>query len=147
MVRAATVKKRVPYENGAATCAKLFLEYMNAVCVKEDDRGNDVASVLKDADFLGRGEGNDHKGSVQGCGEFNPVLILSNDKIRAFERTDDKEGRNAANQPNRRVLAFLFKPGTRIVPGKWPCRSPKGKNPGEILPCSAVEGSSGAACA
>jgi len=49
--------------------------------------------------------------------------------MQRFERTGDKEGRNAANEPNRRVLAFLFKPGTRIVPAKWPCPSVKQKTP------------------
>jgi hypothetical protein len=109
--------------------AKLFRAYMNAICVKEDGAGVDVEFILKEGDFLGRGEGKDHKGSVQGCGEFNPVLLLSNKKIRDFERTKDEIGRNAANEPNRRVLAFLFKPGTRIVPDKWPCPTATQANP------------------
>ena len=62
-------------------------------------------------DWIDRGERADHKGAVQGCGEFNPVLILSKQKSRSFEISGDKEGRNAANEPNRRVLAFLGTPG------------------------------------
>ncbi len=111
--------------------ARLFRTYMDAICVKEDGKGGDQAFELQKTDFLARGEGSDLKGDVQGCGEFNPVLILSNEKTRRFERTNDTEGRNAANQPNRRVLAFLFKPGTRIVPGKWPCPSPHQPQPEE----------------
>jgi hypothetical protein len=109
--------------------AKLFLDYMNAICVKENGRGGDEAFVLQKEDFLDRGEREDHKGAVQGCGEFNPVLILSKQKSRAFEIAGDKEGRNAANEPNRRVLAFLFKPGSRIVPAKWPCPTVKQAQP------------------
>jgi hypothetical protein len=113
----------------AADRAKLFSDYMDTVCVQDDGKGGEKAFVLKETDFLDRGERNDHKGAVQGCGEFNPVLILSQAKQNRFERTGDKEGRNAANEPNRRVLAFLFKPGTRIVPQKWPCPSVKEKSP------------------
>jgi hypothetical protein len=114
-------------KNGADR-ARLFAAYMDAVCVQEAATG-DVPFVLKEADFLDRGAGADHKGAVQGCGEFNPVLILSKAKQDRFAREKDKLGRDAANEPNRRVLAFLFKPGTRIVPKKWPCPSVKDKHP------------------
>lgn len=103
--------------------ARLFAAYMDAVCVRENDAGDDEPFVLQHSDFLDQGNGSDHKGAVQGCGEFNPVLILSRAKAAEFDRSGDKDGRNAANEPNRRVLAFLFKPGTRIVPAKWPCPS------------------------
>jgi len=116
-------------KSNPADRAKAFSDYMDAVCVQDDGLGGDIPFVLKETDFLDRGEREDHKGAVQGCGEFNPVLILSRAKMQRFERTGDKEGRNAANEPNRRVLAFLFKPGTRIVPAKWPCPSVKQKTP------------------
>jgi hypothetical protein len=109
--------------------AKLFRDYMDAVCVKEDGKGGDEQFVLVKEDFLARGERADLKGDVMPCGEFNPVLILSNQRQREFDRTKDEQGRNAANEPNRRVLAFLFKPGTRIVPDKWPCPSTRDKQP------------------
>lgn len=101
--------------------ARLFAAYMDAVCVQEGDDGNDAPFVLQASDFLDRGESADHKAAVQGCGEFNPVLILSRAKQNAFEASGDKEGRDAANEPNRRVLCFMFKPGTRIVLDHWPC--------------------------
>jgi hypothetical protein len=111
--------------------ARLFRSYMDAICVKEDGRGGDERFELKKTDFLARGEGDELKGDVQGCGEFNPVLILSQQREREFERTKDKAGRDAANEPNRRVLAFLFKPGTRIVPDKWPCPNTQERAPEE----------------
>ncbi len=109
--------------------AKLFTAYIDEVCIEDDGKGGVKPFVLVEKDFLDHGERNDHKGAVQGCGEFNPVLILSDAKSKRFESTGDTEGRNAANQPNRRVLAFLFKPGTRIVPAKWPCPATSDKDP------------------
>lgn len=116
-------------KTSASDRARLFLDYMNAICVQRDATGKDQPFILKESDFLDRGEAADHKGAVQGCGEFNPVLILSQQKTRDFEKTGDKAGRNAANEPNRRVLVFLFKPGTRMVPAKWPCPSVKQPQP------------------
>lgn len=116
-------------KGSAADRARLFSAYMDAVCVKEGDSGEDEPFVLKPDDFLDRGEGTDHKGAVQGCGEFNPVLILSRAKSADFEARGDKDGRNAANEPNRRVLCFMFKPGTRIATSKWPCPSATQKQP------------------
>lgn len=120
---------RARLKTSASDRAKLFLNYMNAVCVRRNAAGQDEPFILKEADFLDRGEAGDHKGAVQGCGEFNPVLILSNQKLREFEKANDKPGRDAANEPNRRVLAFLFKPGSRIVLSKWPCPSVKQSQP------------------
>jgi outer membrane protein OmpA-like peptidoglycan-associated protein len=112
--------------------AKLFSDYINAVCVQDDGKGGEKPFVLFEQDFLDRGERPDHKAAVQGCGEFNPVLILSQAKQNRFERTRDEQGRNAANEKNRRVLAFLFKPGTRIVPEKWPCPHVGQKDPDQV---------------
>lgn len=123
----AEIKKRL--NKNAGDRAKLFSDYINEVCIQEDGKGGTKPFVLFEQDFLDHGERNDHKGAVQGCGEFNPVKIMSKAKHRRFEQTNDKAGRNAENEPNRRVLAFLFKPGTRIVPEKWPCPSVKDKDP------------------
>ena len=120
---------RARLKRSAGDRGTLFLAYMNAVCVKEKRPGEDEPFVLQETDFLERGQHPEHRGSVQGCGEFNPVLILSTDKTRRFERSKDKQERDAANEPNRRVLAFLFKPGTRIVPEKWPCPTATHRQP------------------
>jgi len=123
----AEIKKRL--KNSAADRRQLFSNYINEVCVQDDGKGKEKPFVLFEQDFLDRGERADHKAAVQGCGEFNPVLIMSKVKQRRFEQTNDKPGRDAVNEPNRRVLAFLFKPGTRIVPEKWPCPIAKDKDP------------------
>ena len=100
----------------------LILAYMDVVCVKVDKDQKEVPFVLdKKNDFLARGKDPHAKGDVQGCSEFNPTLILSEDKMKDFEKRNDKEGRNAANEKNRRVISFLFKPGSQIDPKVWPC--------------------------
>ncbi|MEZ4456085.1 MAG: hypothetical protein R2882_05980 [Gemmatimonadales bacterium] len=38
------------------------------------------------------------------------------DKVKAL-----KEERDAKNEPNRRVVLYLFKPGTVVDPEAWPC--------------------------
>lgn len=106
----------------------LFRAYMNSVCVKRDRAsGRIVPFVLDDANFLARGEGKDLQGDLQGCSEFNPVLILSDKRNKEFAKQKDKTDRNAANAPNRRVLLYLFKPGTKIDPAKWPCPNAGGQ--------------------
>src|SRR5262249_15794664 len=71
--------------------------------------------------FLGRGVDLEGKGDYQGCGEFNPLLIFSNDESAQFEEAEDKTLRNKANAPNRRVTALIFRAGSCIDPVKWPC--------------------------
>ena len=123
----AEVKKKL--KQSAADRKQLFSNYINAVCIQDDGKGGTKPFVLFEQDFLDRGERGDHKAAVQGCGEFNPVKIISDAKHRRFEQANDKEGRNAENEPNRRVLAFFFKPGTKIVADKWPCPAFNDKNP------------------
>ncbi len=106
----------------------LFRAYMNAVCVKRDRAsGRIVPFVLSEENFLARGEGKDAQGDLQGCSEFNPVLILSGRREKEFAKQKDKAERNAANAPNRRVLVFLFRPGTKIDPATWPCPNAGGQ--------------------
>jgi outer membrane protein OmpA-like peptidoglycan-associated protein len=97
----------------------LFRAYMDALC------GADFK--LAKTDFLARGEDPEGKGDIQGCGEFNPVLVFSHAKQQEFEKAKDQqdqttlERRNSENAPNRRVMILLFRPGSRINPAKWPC--------------------------
>ncbi|MEP7282094.1 MAG: OmpA family protein [Rubrivivax sp.] len=97
----------------------LFREYMDAIC--HDADGNPFVLVA-DRDFIARDQGTQHKGDVQGCGEFNPIFLLSkeeDDRLNA-----DKElhaARNARYARDRRVVAFVFRHGTHIDPTKWPC--------------------------
>jgi hypothetical protein len=74
-------------------------------------------------DFLGQGADPHGKGDLQGCSEFNPLLIFSQTRSQAFDDASDKQGRNDANARNRRVLVLLFKQGSTLDVKKWPCPS------------------------
>jgi len=114
---------------GQAARLDLIKAYMDVVCVRRDKDGVEQKFVL-DAkkDFLARGAGTSAKADVQGCSEFNPAIILSGRESKEFKDNKDKEGRDAANAPNRRVIAFLFKPGSKVDPKKWPCPHVKDNN-------------------
>lgn len=106
-----------PGTNNAATRAALFQAYMNHIC---RDRNGGQFQLTK-ADFLARGADARGKGDVQGCSEFNPVLVFSQAEQQAYDNAADKTARNADNAPNRRVVVFLFRPNTRVDPTVWPC--------------------------
>lgn len=100
---------------GAAERRELYSGYMDAIC--QDLAGRPVQFSPK-TDFLAGGADQHGKGDVQGCGEFNPEMLLP----RAASGTDaDTTERNAANAPNRRVVAFLFQHGITVAPSQWPC--------------------------
>jgi hypothetical protein len=101
---------------GPQTRGPLYLDYFDSICVGPDGKPYTVA----DEDMLGRGASGG-KGSYQGCSDFNPVLIFSGAEHETFESEQDHADRDAANAPNRRVVAYLFKPGTKADPGSWPC--------------------------
>jgi hypothetical protein len=78
-------------------------------------------------DFLAQGADTGGKGDVQGCSEFNPVLIFSQSDAARYDQAaqdnnqDMLAERNAANASNRRVVVLLFRPGSQVIPTKWPC--------------------------
>jgi hypothetical protein len=109
-------------KNDAATREALFTAYMDLVC---SDAGGAPYKLTK-ADFLARGADPDGKGDFQGCGEFNPVLMFSQGEKNSFGKTK----RDQENAPNRRVMALLFRPGTVVDPGRWPCPSFKADGAG-----------------
>jgi len=78
---------------------------------------------VQPTDFLGKGADKGGAADYQGCCFFNPVLILS----KSDNSTLSHEDRNAANQPDRRVVVFLFAADTKINPSLWPC--PKATEP------------------
>lgn len=89
---------------------------------------------LSKSDFLGRGADSSHIGDMQGCGEFNPLVLFSEEDQKRFDQAshgDRKKPeveavlmeRNARNAANRRVLVLFFRKGSRIDPAKWPCPS------------------------
>ena len=71
--------------------------------------------------FLGKGADAKGKGDFQGCGEFNPLRVLSLAELDDFRRPDQKEARDAAGAINRRVSVFFFPDDTRISVSRWPC--------------------------
>jgi hypothetical protein len=97
----------------------LMKAYMDKIC------GADFKLVK--TDFLGRGADTLGRGDFQGCGEFNPVLVFSEEKQKEFEKgkqnkdTAAIDARNAQNAPNRRVMILMFRAGCRINPARWPC--------------------------
>ena len=101
------------HERDAGKRKQLFAAYMRKLC------GDDLK--LEKEDFLAHGDDPSGKGDFQGCGEFNPVLIFSQEEQTRFQKAQDKTERNNANAPNRRVVVLIFRKGTRVDPLKWPC--------------------------
>ena len=120
--------KRFQQKNGLSdkagldkkTRTKLYELYMAALCKQPDGT---VFKLDKEKDFLGEGKGTKGKAAFQGCSEFNPSILLSEDENKEFEKNkeDGKKLRNEANSANRRVVLYFFPPGLRIDPQKWPC--------------------------
>lgn len=102
---------------GPLTRKALFTDYMDFMC--RDAQGAPVTLVADD--FLARGRDPKHRGDVQGCSEFNPVLVPSVAEDKAFASPAKKAERDVALLPDRRVMVFLFVPGTTIDPARWPC--------------------------
>lgn len=104
-------------EPGPQTRKALFTDYMDLLC--RDAQGQPIK--LTSEDFLARGADPKLRGDVQGCSEFNPVLVLSLDEDKQFSKAERQTERNAVLLPDRRVMAFLFVPGVSVEPGRWPC--------------------------
>jgi hypothetical protein len=102
---------------GPATRKALFTDYMDFLC--RDAKGKPVS--LSAADFLARGADPKLRGDVQGCSEFNQILVPSKADAEKFSKPERKTDRDLALLPNRRVMAFLFVPGVSVDPGRWPC--------------------------
>ncbi len=100
---------------GPNTRRELFAAYMDFLY------GTDFQAMDKAKDFLARNADGGGKGDYQGCSEFNPLRMFSRAQNQQFESASDKTERNARNEVNRRVMVYLFKRGTQIDPGDWPC--------------------------
>src|SRR5581483_4726016 len=103
----------------AGTRVTLFQQYMEKICIDIDNKPFQVPK----GEFLGKGASASGIGDMQGCSEFNPVLMFSKAENDKFAADKDKTARNSENAPNRRVLILFFKPGSHIDIGKWPCPS------------------------
>lgn len=95
----------------------LFRAFMDAIGVDPDGK----PFVVPAAGFLGQGADKGGKVDYQGCGEFNPVLMFSKREATDFAPPGRQTARDQANAPNRRVTVFVFPPGTKVNPVKWPC--------------------------
>src|SRR5690606_9194865 len=95
----------------------LFTAYMDRVCLDAQDQ----PFVLAPEDFLGGGADAKHKIDVQGCGEFNPVLVFSSAEDAAMAPQDQHTRRSFEMAPNRRVTFFFFAPGVQVAVDPWPC--------------------------
>ena len=101
---------------GAGTRKVLFGAYMDWLCTGP---GSTTPFKMQITDFLGgasAGPGDTPKLSTQSCGKFNPILLLANSVMQG-----DRGTRNGLDAPNRRVMMFLFKAGTKVDPATWPC--------------------------
>jgi hypothetical protein len=100
----------------------LYLQYMDFLCV--NDKGK-LFQLDPKKDFLAQGKGKDLKGDMQGCSEFNPLLLVSKAEKAELDQKDKKADRDKKNQKNRRVMILLFKARTETEPSKWPCPTVK----------------------
>jgi hypothetical protein len=111
---------------GPLTRKQLYELYMDLLT------GSPGQPLMRPDQFLGDPADNANpkgkaKAALQGCGEFNPVLIFSKDDEKAYAKNPDKTARNAANAPNRRDMIFFFAKNQlggmtpSAVKAVWPC--------------------------
>lgn len=101
----------------AATRDALFAAYMDWLCTPVDLPGSPPFQ-MQTGDFLGNGGlGELPEMSLQGCSEFNQLVVLSSSEMNGGNTAK----RNVDDAPNRRVLMFLFPEGTLVSPSTWPC--------------------------
>lgn len=118
---AAAVKRPAgtPLPKSAGERSPLFAAYMNLLCT---DLSGSSFTLDPAVDFLGKGDdASTHRGAVQGCSEFNPVLVFSRAETVANARATDTTVRDQENAPNRRVVGLLFPASIQIDLKKWPC--------------------------
>jgi hypothetical protein len=110
---------KVDGDPGKNTRPRLYKAYMDMLCARADGTPFQLDPAQ---DFLARGADAGHlKGDIQACSEFNPVLLFSRAENEEFKKPSRKKERDAINTPNRRVVAFFFRPGFEVSPDDWPC--------------------------
>jgi hypothetical protein len=102
-----------PPPTDAAGRKALFQAYMDFLCTGVS---GEVFKV-NPADFLGRGVDKGGKADYQGCSEFNPLMLLSQDD----ETSLAKEERDEKYVVDRRVVILLYRPEIKVDPSRWPC--------------------------
>lgn len=113
----------LPAQDTVPVRAKVYEAYMDALTPVDPDDPAKGKWRLKPTDFLDGAESpQGGPGDVQGCSFFNPQMILAKKEADNYKK-DGKAGekrRHRANEPNRRVVIYLFEKGTR-KPSTWPC--------------------------
>ncbi|MGH7297780.1 MAG: peptidoglycan-binding protein, partial [Polyangiaceae bacterium] len=117
---------------GSKTRKVLYGAYMDRLCTP-DPPAQASRLLMQPSDFLGGAgaqAGDLPKMSLQSCGKFNPIVLLTSDEMGGEDTTDgaSKTTRNADDAPNRRVIMFLFPKGTKVDSGQWPCPKVKESN-------------------
>ena len=103
---------------GQNTRPKLYLAYMNSICIDNNDQPFQIDPING---FLARGADSGGKGDFQGCSEFNPDMVFSKPEEEKFKQPQNKGERDEENRINRRVTVYLFRSGSEIKPASWPC--------------------------
>ena len=103
---AATMSAATSKPDGTAFSTMLEA-YMKLLCPSSVDA----------SDFLAQGADSLGKGDYQGCSDFNPLILLSKQDLETLSDED----RNGRYSPDRRVVVYLFRPGTTVKANLWPC--------------------------
>ncbi len=104
----------------SATRKQLFADYMDVIC----NDGSDPFQY-QPADFVSQGASSDGKADRQGCGEFNPVLVFSEERAKENQDPKKQAERDGDNLSNRRVVVYMFSSALPIDVGSWPCPTVK----------------------
>jgi len=104
------------------TRTAMYLEYMDILCHDKAGKGFKLDPVEH---FIAKQKDKKiHRGDVQGCGEFNPIFLLSQAEEDLFgSKKEFEDARNELYAKDRRVIIYIFKHDTEvdISPGFWPC--------------------------
>lgn len=111
---------------GPVTRRRMYELYMDALT------GSPGHALMGPDQFLGDPDDNANprgkaKAACQGCGEYNPIIILSTADEQRYAQQQDKTERNERNAPNRRVMVFFFSKKNLAgmdpaqVKDVWPC--------------------------
>lgn len=101
---------------GQDTRKVMFALYMDFLCQRDG-----IPFRYRRQDFLSRGTTAEWHRDCQGCGEFNPVLVFSQAESAAYAKPGSEGARNKDNEPNRRVVVYMFRPELADLIQDWPC--------------------------
>ncbi|MBC7897294.1 MAG: OmpA family protein [Cytophagaceae bacterium] len=111
------MRDAVEDKTGALPRTALFEKFMTLLA--KDASGAPFG--LPKTSFLGKGADAKGKADVQGCGEFNPLLMFSKAEQQALSAANKKTERDKVQEVNRRVTVFFFPADTQVTVSTWPC--------------------------